>query len=142
MTILISATVRESRPVDSAHRIMYYVSRLIPSSGSKKDELLEYLMALHMDPAGDEVRALAAAVDWRDKQVIELGCGDGRLTLRLASLGAAHIEALDPDPDSIKLAEENLPRTEKQRINYYVGQAEALKYPPGAFDIAVFSWVL
>lgn len=142
MTILISATVRESRPVDSAHRIMYYVSRLIPSSGSKKDELLEYLMALHMDPAGDEVRALAAAVDWRDKQVIELGCGDGRLTLRLAALGPMHIEALDPDPDSIKLAEENLPRTEKQRINYYVGQAEALKYPPGAFDIAVFSWVL
>lgn len=99
-------------------------------------------MALHMDPAGDEVRALAAAVDWRDKQVIELGCGDGRLTLRLAALGPMHIEALDPDPDSIKLAEENLPRTEKKRINYYVGQAEALKYPPGAFDIAVFSWVL
>jgi ubiquinone/menaquinone biosynthesis C-methylase UbiE len=99
-------------------------------------------MALQMDPAGAEIRALAGATHWQTKKVIEIGCGDGRLTLRLAALGPAHIEALDPDPDSIKLARKNLPPDEKGRIRYRVGQAGALKYPADTFDIAVFSWVL
>lgn len=99
-------------------------------------------MSLTMDPAGDEPRALEKATDWKDKRVLEIGCGDGRLTLRLASLGPARIEALDPDPDVIKAARKSLPKAEKARIRYHVAQAENLKYPPGTFHIAVFSWVL
>ena len=99
-------------------------------------------MTLTMDPAGDETRALAKAPDWKDWCVLEIGCGDGRLTLRLASLGPSKIEALDPDPDLIRAARKALPTAEKPRIKYRVEQAENLKYPPGSFDIAVFSWVL
>ena len=80
--------------------------------------------------------------DWTGRRVLEIGCGEGRLTLRLASLGPAEIQALDPDSDSIKAARANLPRAEKGRIRYHVAQAENLNYPPGSFDIAVFSWVL
>ena len=99
-------------------------------------------MPLTMDPAGDETRALEKATDWKDRRVLEIGCGDGRLTLRLASLDPARIEALDPDADVIKAARKALPSAEKAHIKYHVAQAENLKYPPGSFDIAVFSWVL
>jgi ubiquinone/menaquinone biosynthesis C-methylase UbiE len=99
-------------------------------------------MALHMDPAGDETRALKAAAEWQDREVLEIGCGDGRLTLRLASLGSSHIEALDPDPRSIRAARRHLPQEDKQRITYHVGQAQTLKYPSETFDIGVFAWSL
>jgi ubiquinone/menaquinone biosynthesis C-methylase UbiE len=99
-------------------------------------------MALHIDPARDEVRALRGAADWRGKRVIEIGCGDGRLTLRLASLGVADIEALDPAASVIRTGRENLPGRYAQKIHYHVGQAEKLNYPAESFDIAVFSWVL
>ena len=99
-------------------------------------------MALIVDPARDEVRALRKAVNWRGKHVIEIGCGDGRLTLRLASLGPLKIEALDPDAKLIHDARKNIPDRYADRIDYHVGHAEKLKYPAGTFDIAVFSWVL
>jgi ubiquinone/menaquinone biosynthesis C-methylase UbiE len=99
-------------------------------------------MPLVMDPAGTELRALQKAIDWRGKRVLETGCGDGRLTLRLATLGPRSIEALDPDPQHIRLARRNLPPRYEKRIAYHVGHAESLKYPPRSFDIVVFSWVL
>ena len=99
-------------------------------------------MPLVMDPAGAEVRALQKALDWRGKRVLEMGCGDGRLTLQLAALGPRSIEALDPDAQRIRLARKNLPQRYKKRIAYHIGHAERLKYPPRSFDIVVFSWVL
>ena len=99
-------------------------------------------MALIIDPAKNEVRALRNATYWRGKHVIEVGCGDGRLTLRLASLGPLKVEALDPDAKLIRTARKNSPKRYAQRIHYHVGHADKLKYPADMFDIGVFSWVL
>lgn len=99
-------------------------------------------MPLVIDPAKVEIKALKQAAAWRGKRVLELGCGDGRLTLRLASLGPSRIHALDPDPHDIRLARRNLPSKLTGLIHYAVGQAEHLRQPDGAFDIVVFSWAL
>jgi 2-polyprenyl-3-methyl-5-hydroxy-6-metoxy-1,4-benzoquinol methylase len=99
-------------------------------------------MALKMDPAGVETRELRKAIDWRGKQVLEAGCGEGRLTLRLARLGAERIIAFDPDPDLIRKARENLPERYWGKIRYRPGNAEHVKQRARQFDIVVFSWVL
>jgi len=99
-------------------------------------------VTLVMDPAGDEIRALRKVLHWRGKSVLEVGCGDGRLTLRLAGLGAEHITAFDPDPKSIRTARKNLPNQYKERIRYLVGNAEHVRQRAGLFDVVVFSWVL
>jgi ubiquinone/menaquinone biosynthesis C-methylase UbiE len=105
-------------------------------------------MTVTIDPAGLEVRALVRATNWRGKQVLEIGCGDGRLTLRLAALGAARIRAFDPDAKLIRAARSrtasatNLPKRYAERIEYRVGHAERLALPSSEFDLAVFSWVL
>jgi 2-polyprenyl-3-methyl-5-hydroxy-6-metoxy-1,4-benzoquinol methylase len=41
-------------------------------------------MPLRIDPEQNEIRALKSAANWRGKEVLEVGCGNGRLTLRLA----------------------------------------------------------
>ena len=99
-------------------------------------------MALVMDPAGAEIRALKTITNWRGKNVLEVGCGDGRLTLRLAAFNPAKITAFDPAPESIRTAQKNLPLKYKSKIEYRVGNAEHIKHKSDLFDIVVFSWVL
>ena len=98
-------------------------------------------MALRIDPEKNEVHALKAMTGWRNKRVLEIGCGNGRLTRRLANLGA-QLEAIDPDRKSIASAKRDLPGRLSERVRFRVGSASDLKYPEQTFDIAVFSWVL
>jgi ubiquinone/menaquinone biosynthesis C-methylase UbiE len=99
-------------------------------------------MAIRIDPAGDELRILNQAANWRGKRVLEIGCGDGRLTLRLAALHPQAIEALDPAEKLIRTARKNLPARYAGKVRYHTGTAGKLKYPANSFDIVVFSWVL
>lgn len=85
---------------------------------------------------------LKQAVVIRGKRLLEIGCGEGRLTLRLASLGPKRIDALDPDPARVRTARRTLPSAFKHIIHYEVGQAEHLRKSDGAYDIVVFSWSL
>jgi ubiquinone/menaquinone biosynthesis C-methylase UbiE len=98
-------------------------------------------MALRVDPERNEVAALSEAASWRGKRVLEIGCGQGRLTLRLAGLGA-WVEALDPDPALLRAARRSLPARFGGRIRYRTGGAEALPHPNGGFDRVVFAWSL
>jgi len=98
-------------------------------------------MTLRIDPEKNEVRALKAMTHWRGKRVLEIGCGNGRLTRRLANLGA-HVDAIDPDKKLIAAARKELPTRYSDRVRHKVGSALDLKYPKQTFDIVVFSWVL
>jgi ubiquinone/menaquinone biosynthesis C-methylase UbiE len=99
-------------------------------------------MTIRVDPERNEIRALKQAGTWRGRKILEIGCGDGRLTVRLARLGAAVIHAIDPSADLIRVARKNLPTRLAKQIRYRVGSTEALKYPSNSFDVVVFSWVL
>ena len=98
-------------------------------------------MSLRIDPERNEIRALKSVAQWRGKEVLEVGCGNGRLSLRLARLGA-NIDAIDPDPKLIRTAKRTLPEKLAGRVQYRVGSAERLKYPDETYDLVVFSWVL
>jgi ubiquinone/menaquinone biosynthesis C-methylase UbiE len=99
-------------------------------------------MTIRVDPERNEVRALKEVGIWRGKKVLEVGCGDGRLTLRLARLGPKSIQAIDPDRDRIRAARKKLPPAFSKQIRYKVASAGELNYPSHSFDIVVFSWVL
>ncbi len=98
-------------------------------------------MAISVDPEQNEVHALRRAADWRRKRVIEIGCGEGRLTLRLARLGAL-VEAIDPDAKRIRAARAGLPQEFAGRVRYRVGKAQHLDRAGASFDIVVFAWAL
>jgi ubiquinone/menaquinone biosynthesis C-methylase UbiE len=98
-------------------------------------------MRVRVDPNRTEVEALKRAAEWRLKRVLDIGCGDGRLTLRLASLGAI-VHGVDPDTSLLREARRNLPRRFARRVRYSVGDAQDLRFPDGAFERVVFSWSL
>jgi len=98
-------------------------------------------MTLRVDPEQNEVLALKTVTNWKNKRVLEIGCGDGRLTLRLAKLGAV-VHANDPKPEAIAKARKSLPKRFAGKVRYKVGQAERLAYRDASFDAAVFAWSL
>ena len=98
-------------------------------------------MTLRVDPEKNEVEALKNVTDWRGKRVLEIGCGDGRLTLRLAQLGAI-VYASDPKPEAIAKARKALPKKFKGKVRYRVAQAEQVSHRDESFDAVIFAWSL
>lgn len=98
-------------------------------------------MTLRIDPEQNEVRALKQVAHWSGQRVLEIGCGDGRLTQRLARLGA-QVLAIDPDATLIRAARKRLPKRLAPQVRFQVGRAGRLEFAQGSFDLVVFSWVL
>ena len=98
-------------------------------------------MGRTLDPEGAHVAALLRLAAFEDARVLEMGCGDGRLTKAIAA-EAAHVLAFDPDAESVGAAGRALPVELKDRVEFRVASAEAIEVERGAFDLVVFSWSL
>ena len=98
-------------------------------------------MSRVLDPEGAHVAALRRLADFRGRRVLEMGCGDGRLTQALAA-DAAQLLAFDPEAEAVADAGRALPPELAERVEFRVASAEALEVAPGSFDLVVFSWSL
>ena len=94
-----------------------------------------------LDPEGEHFAALQRLGEIDGRRVLEIGCGDGRLTLGLAR-DARHVLAFDPDPDAITRAERALPDDLAARVTYRVASAKEIELESHSFDLIVFSWSL
>ena len=61
--------------------------------------------------------------DFRDQRVLELGCGDGRLTLGIAN-DAASVLAFDPDAEAVERARPSLPAELADHVAYQVASGK------------------
>ena len=94
-----------------------------------------------LDPEGAHLAALQRLGDFRGRRVLELGCGDGRLTLGIAR-DAASVLAFDPDAEAVERARESLPAELGARVAYRVASGKEIELEPLSFDLVVFSWSL
>ena len=92
-------------------------------------------------PDGFERRLIERFVSFRRKRVLEVGCGDGRLTLQYAA-AAASVLAIDPDPQSIDEALWQQDAGGIHNVDFHVGSIEGLPEEGAPFDVALFSWSL
>jgi 2-polyprenyl-3-methyl-5-hydroxy-6-metoxy-1,4-benzoquinol methylase len=87
-----------------------------------------------------EAQVLSARTDFAGKRVLEVGCGDGRLTWLYAG-EALSVLGIDPEEESIEIARSELPEELADRVRFEVGQAEDLS-KTAVFDVAFLSWSL
>lgn len=98
-------------------------------------------MAGVLDPERAHFAALTRVADFAGARVVEVGCGDGRLTVPVAERGAS-VFAFDPDSEAVARAEAGLPAELVERVTYRAASAVAVEIPRSAFDIVLFSWSL
>ena len=98
---------------------------------------------IRIDPENNETRALLDMANFSEKHVLEIGCGDGRLTWRYADK-AAYVTAIEPSDDQIALARENLPGRLQGRIDFHAATLEdfAVNSAPLVFDLVILSYSL
>lgn len=94
-------------------------------------------MALYEDPEQHERRALAQMMpSFAGRRVLEIGCGDGRVT-RLFAGAAASVLAIDPKPEAIAALRAQMPTVDARNIGI-----DKLELSPHSVDIVIFSWSL
>ena len=93
------------------------------------------------DPERTEVRVLRRHVPLAAARILEIGCGDGRLTRRIAGVARA-VVAIDPNAALIARARQLTPAPLRKKVRYRKGAAENLQLPDQSFEVAVLSWSL
>lgn len=96
-------------------------------------------MAAVRDPEETETRYLHDFADFTNARVLEVGCGDGRLTWRYAA-GAREVVAIDPNAERVAAAVQNRPAS--MPVRFLQSKAEALPFPGETFDTVILAWSL
>ena len=93
------------------------------------------------DEAGVEAAAIADLVRLDGMRVVDVGCGEGRLTV-FAAARAASVYAFDPSVENIAAARAALTDEQLSRVRFAVHGAETLEVPRERFDLALCGWSL
>jgi cyclopropane fatty-acyl-phospholipid synthase-like methyltransferase len=101
-------------------------------------------MSVLQDPEENEIRSfLKHSGSLEGKTILEIGCGDGRLTWRYADQ-AAHVTGIDPDTDRFNRALAAFPDHLRQKVALHnIGLDDfASQSHTDQFDLAILAWSL
>jgi SAM-dependent methyltransferase len=127
-----AAVMRHGRRATRGHRVAGGI--LIGQAG-----VYDALSRLLLGPFLARIAADVAAVAPAGAQVLEVGCGPGHLSIRLARHGL-EVTGLDLDPAMIARARANTDRAGNRggrRPSFLVGDVAALAFPDRSFDLVV-----
>jgi SAM-dependent methyltransferase len=127
------AVVRHGRGATMGRRVPGGI--LIGDAG-----LYDTLSRILLGPFLGRIAADLAAVAPDGAKVLEVGCGPGHLSIRLARQHGLEVTGLDLDPAMISRARANLDRLgagDERRPSFLVGDVASLAFPDRSFDLVV-----
>jgi ubiquinone/menaquinone biosynthesis C-methylase UbiE len=98
-------------------------------------------MPLDKDPQGNEFDELEHAVDLNGQNVLEIGCGVGRLTWRYAHL-PRFITGIDVNQNDLHQAVLDLKPGFQSKVGFACSDTLNIPFPQRTFDVAIFAWSL
>ena len=99
------------------------------------------MRGVRVDPERREIRLLRRHVPIDNARVLEIGCGDGRLSRRLAG-PAGSVISMDLTHGEVTVAQRMMPERHRAVTRFTVASCEHLPFPDGYFDVVLFSWSL
>lgn len=98
-------------------------------------------MTLQKDPERSETKYLHQFADFTRRRVLEVGCGEGRMTWQYAQ-GTQLTIGIDPDLDALRVATVDRPSDLQNKILFACAESQALPFANKTFDLAVLAWSL
>lgn len=96
-------------------------------------------MTVQIDAERNESRYLHEFADWAGKRVLEIGCGEGRMTWQYAKETRSTI-GIDLDQDGIRVAIFDRPSDLEDKVHFSLAESEHLPFSKETFDLALFAW--
>ena len=93
------------------------------------------------DPEGNEIDYLTKFAAVPGRNVLEIGCGNGRLLWRYAGLGSA-VTGIDPDHERLAEALSARPASTKTPVLFTQAEAQDLPFSDGRFESVILGWSL
>lgn len=98
-------------------------------------------MSVQRDAERSESRYLQAFASFAGKRVLEVGCGEGRMTWQYANASRLTV-GIDPDHDALRVAQVDRPSDLERQVRFACAASEYLPFSKETFDIAVLAWSL
>jgi ubiquinone/menaquinone biosynthesis C-methylase UbiE len=98
-------------------------------------------MALQKDPERTETKYLHKFADFTGQRVLEIGCGDGRLTWRYAK-SARFVAGIDLEADDLRLATIDRPSNLERTVTFARADSIRIPFAKEKFDLAILAWSL
>ena len=93
---------------------------------------------IEIDPEGNEVRELFAAANLADTTVLEVGCGDGRLTFKYAGT-PRRVVGIEPGALPLLAGQSNCPNAFRPHVHFAQATAMTLPFRNDTFDVVLFA---
>ena len=96
-------------------------------------------MTADKDPEKNELAHLRRYADFSGKRILEIGCGDGRLTWRYAR-SAHRVVGIDLERDDLRVASIKRPSDLEGLVSFTQANSMRMPFRNDAFDMAVLAW--
>jgi ubiquinone/menaquinone biosynthesis C-methylase UbiE len=98
-------------------------------------------MTVQRDPEGTEARTLHQFVELAGQRVLEIGCGDGRLTWKYAK-SARRVLGIDLEAQDLRLAHIDQPSDLQAKTFFLRADSLHLPFSKTCCETAILSWTL
>ncbi len=93
---------------------------------------------MNYDEKSHQIEIMRKAVEFSDKDVLEIGCGDGKTSMLLARNTRSYT-AIDPDEDRISQASAWIDGKQPAPVSFQTGSGQDLDFPDNNFDLVLFT---
>ena len=96
-------------------------------------------MSLQKDPERTETKYLHKFADFTGKRVLEIGCGDGRLTWQYAK-SARLVAGIDLEANDLRVATIDRPSDLESSVTFTRADSVHIPFSKETFDLAILAW--
>ena len=96
-------------------------------------------MSLQKDPERTETKYLHQFANFAGKRIIEIGCGDGRLTWQYAK-HTKFVAGIDLEADDLRVATIDRPSDLEFAVTFTRADSVHIPFSKETFDLTVLAW--